>query len=214
MNVLVSTAAVAAAVPTAAFPIAAKPDQSDARLIELEQVIMTEYAKATEHDDEIDRLSAISAEEYCRLAKALYVVAASEIRCPTKEEKDAIWDKVYGISEFDDESRLKKLCEPHWKRVDTLTNEMWAIPAKTSRGRNAKLNVLLTTIMSDTWLACDEDVDYDAEQARKLLLEFAGDEVSEPWTARFARPSERIPGEQARTNDDCPSQIAARPQPA
>ena len=180
---LVGLATVPSSLPVAAAPLS-MPD--DRRLIELEEMIMAEHRLATQHDDEIWRLSEIWHTASARLSVALRDVAASEGRLPTEEERDAIWKHVGEMPECNEHNRLAKLGEPHFARLETLTKEMWTIPAHTSRGRSAKLNVLLTTVMGSTWRDVDEDVDYDARLARQLLLEFAGEEVSTPWNERFA----------------------------
>jgi hypothetical protein len=163
---------------------ASTPD--DRRLVELEEIIMAEHRLATQHDDEIWRLQAVWKNEYSRLLNELHVVAASEFRLATEQEREAVWEKVKELSEANEQSRLSGLVEPHWARTQALTEEMWAIPAQTSRGRSAKLKVLLVTVMPGTWLDPDTDVNYDEGLARQLLLEFAGHEAAKPWKEQFA----------------------------
>lgn len=180
MNMLVSTAAIS----TAAIAI---PAPDDHRLIELEEMIMAEHEKATAHDDELHRLHEIWSLEYRRLSAGMYIVAAAERRQPTDDERDAISQKISDMPECAEHTRLNDLTRPHWDCIDVLTKEMWPIPAHTSQGRKAKLNVLLNTVMgSREWLETDKDSDYDIRLFRQLLLEFAGEEAAAPWKEHFA----------------------------
>jgi hypothetical protein len=58
---------------------------------------------------------------------------------------------------------------------------MRAIPAFTKAGRAAKVRALVIHVMGAQWRASGEDLDWEKEQARALLGEFAGmseDELS------------------------------------
>ena len=51
---------------------------------------------------------------------------------------------------------------------------MIAIPAATQAGRGAKVRALLTHVCPSEWRGPAADLDWDKEQARALLGEFAG----------------------------------------
>jgi hypothetical protein len=61
------------------------------------------------------------------------------------------------------------------------------LPGSDGCHREAKLSVLLTAIMTGTWLECDDNADYDVRLARQLLLEFAG-VAAAAWKGRFTEP--------------------------
>ena len=51
---------------------------------------------------------------------------------------------------------------------------MMAIPATTQPGRAAKVRALLLLVLRDEWRGEAGPLDWDKEQARSLLAEFAG----------------------------------------
>ena len=51
---------------------------------------------------------------------------------------------------------------------------MTAIPAATQAGRAAKVRALLAHVCTSKWRGPTSDLDWDTEQARALLGEFAG----------------------------------------
>jgi hypothetical protein len=86
-----------------------------------------------------------------------------------REELDAFdaergLDSLYG--------RQDPLCD----RAFELTNRMWAIPAKTQAGRQAKAKRLLqlADCKNEPWRGAEEDLDYHIAMARKLIGELAG----------------------------------------
>jgi hypothetical protein len=83
-------------------------------------------------------------------------------------------------------SRLCKLQDPFYRRMDALVNEMFATPARTPEGRRAKAEVLLGCIMGDDWRHIDKETDYPELMARKLLIEFIGGEPGEMLRDQFA----------------------------
>ena len=180
MNMIVSAAAVGSSVTLAELG-------NEHRLCELESQILAEYEAANAHDDEIVRLRNIWGDEYERLHTALKIVALSEGRAPTKEERDAIKRHVKVMPEAQDFDRLVDLVEEHFWRIDTLTKEMWHIPATTAAGRRAKMSVFFVTIAHKNFQDSTVDADYDVDMVRRLLFEFAGKEASCGWVEYFER---------------------------
>jgi hypothetical protein len=60
------------------------------------------------------------------------------------------------------------------ERADRLWARMMAIPAATPAGSAAKVRALLVHVCTDDWRGPACDLDWDKEQARALLGEFAG----------------------------------------
>ena len=60
------------------------------------------------------------------------------------------------------------------KEIDQVFRRMMAIPATTQPGRAAKVRVLLVHVMRDEWRGPAGPLDWEKEQARALLGEFAG----------------------------------------
>jgi hypothetical protein len=83
-------------------------------------------------------------------------------------------------------SRLCKLQEPFYLRMDALVKEMFATPAHTAEGRRAKVTVLLGCILGDDFRHIDEETDYPELMARKLVIEFIGGEPGEMLRDQFA----------------------------
>jgi hypothetical protein len=96
---------------------------------------------------------------------------------------------VRQMSESAEQTRLVDLQEPHFTRMDELIKEMSAIPAQTPDGRRAMVEVLLTCIMPSDWLESDKDVNYEIDQARKLLIEFVGGEPAKRLQDQFVNGS-------------------------
>ncbi|SDR64251.1 hypothetical protein SAMN05519103_09579 [Rhizobiales bacterium GAS113] len=85
------------------------------------------------------------------------------------------------IDAFDAERGLKPLFErqdPLGDRAYDLTTAMWAIPAKTPAGRQAKVKRRLADSKSEPWCGPESgsgcDLDYHIKMVRRLLGEFAG----------------------------------------
>jgi hypothetical protein len=68
--------------------------------------------------------------------------------------------------------------------MDRLIERMWAIPAKTEAGREAKVSVLLSCVLD--WRDHDAEVDYRVSMARRLLTELVGGKASERMRDQFA----------------------------
>ena len=60
------------------------------------------------------------------------------------------------------------------KEIDQVFRRMMAIPATTQPGRAAKVRALLVHVMRDDWRGPAGPLDWEKEQARALLGEFAG----------------------------------------
>jgi hypothetical protein len=67
--------------------------------------------------------------------------------------------------------------------VDRLWARMMTIAAATPAGRAAKVRALLMHVCADGWRGAASDLDWDKEQARALLGEFAGMSEEELATA-------------------------------
>jgi hypothetical protein len=100
--------------------------------------------------------------------------------------KAEIWQRVKEMPESKKYSRLVNLARPHSAEAERLIKEMWAIPAKTSEGRRAKLVVLLGCIMEERWREGDWAADWDVLMARNLMIEFVGGEPAEQLRDQFA----------------------------
>ena len=177
MNMLVSTAAIAAA-----SNAAVSQPQDDRVLLELEDKIFEQYEAATAYDDEIIRLSEIWTDECKRLYReALAAEAESGVYLSSRER----WKLVTDIPECREHNRLCKLQEPHYLEMDRLVRQMFATPAHTAEGRRAKVMVLLGCILDDDWRRADDETDYPEQMARNLLIEFVGGEAAEQLRDQF-----------------------------
>jgi hypothetical protein len=164
-----------------AFPCRAPQD--DRRLLELEEQIFEQYEGACAFDAEIMRLSEIWTAE----SRRLYEESLSkEMETGTYLTPQARWALVTDMPECREHSRLTKLQDPFYKRMDALVKVMFATPAHTAEGRRAKATVLLGCIMGDDWRRPDAQTDYPEMMARKLLIEFIGGEPGEVLRAQFA----------------------------
>ena len=155
----------------------------DSALVKLEQEIFEQYEAATVYDDEIIRLSEIWNTE----GKRLYQEALSrEVQAGVYLTAQERWEIVTDMPESREHSRLCKLQEPFFARMDVLIREMFATPAHTAEGRRAKVQVLLGVIMGDRWQGVDAETDYPELMARNLLIEFIGGEPGEMLRGQFA----------------------------
>jgi hypothetical protein len=82
-------------------------------------------------------------------------------------------------------SRLCRLQEPVYAKMDSLIREMWAMPAHTAEGRRAKVQVLLVCILGQEWTVIDEETDYPVQMARDMLLELVGGEPGAQLREQF-----------------------------
>jgi hypothetical protein len=67
---------------------------------------------------------------------------------------------------------------------DRLTDKMWAIPAKTEAGRQAKAWVVLSCVLD--WRDRDDQVDWRVQMTRRLLADLVGGEAGKKIRDRFA----------------------------
>jgi hypothetical protein len=171
-GVAIGGAAVAAvATKAVALPL------DDSALVKLEEQIFEQYEGAAQYDDEIDRLAMIwHAESKRRLE-------AAEGSCLSQDER---WKLATDMDACREHSRLAKLQDPFYARMDALVKQMFAIPAHTAEGRRAKATVLLGCILGDDWRRADEETEYPERMARSLLIEFIGGEPGEMLRGQFA----------------------------
>jgi hypothetical protein len=153
--------------------------QDDSALVKLEEQIFEQYEAATAYDDEIIRLSDIWTAESHRL----YQESLSSDRALTPDER---WALVTDMPESREHSRLCRLQDPFYVKMDALVRQMFATPAHTAEGRRAKATVLLGVIMGDDWRCVDAETDYPEQMARRLLIEFVGGEPGEMLRDQFA----------------------------
>jgi hypothetical protein len=155
--------------------------QDDSALVKLEAQIFEQYEGAGAFDDKIIRRSEIWTTESNRL---YYASLDAEGNCPLGPKER--WALVTDMPESIEHSRLCKLQELFYLRMDALVKEMFATPAHTAEGRRAKVTVLLGCILGDDWRHIDEETDYPELMARKLLIEFIGGEPGEMLRDQFA----------------------------
>ena len=72
--------------------------------------------------------------------------------------KSSAWSSIFGVP----------------GRPDALFARLLAIPATTQIGRAAKVRALLVHVMRDEWRGPADEMEWEKEQARALLGEFAG----------------------------------------
>jgi hypothetical protein len=154
---------------------------NESTLLKLEEQIFEQYEGATAFDDEIIRLSEIWTTESNRL---YYASLDAEGNCPLGPQER--WNLVTDMPACVEHSRLCKLQEPFYARMDALVKEMFATPAHTAEGRRAKVTVLLGCILGNDWRGVDAETDYPELMARKLLIEFIGGEPGEMLRDQFA----------------------------
>jgi hypothetical protein len=169
-------AAAGAATATAPVTSLASP-HDDSALLGLEEAIFEAWAASHAHDDEIQRLEKVRRADYERRlqeeTKALKFISMT-----------ARWDAVRATPDGRELARLVKLSERHHERMAGLADQMWAIPAKTERGRSAKVGVLLSCILD--WREPDEEMDWRQIMARRLLVDLVGGGEAESFREVFA----------------------------
>jgi hypothetical protein len=84
------------------------------------------------------------------------------------------WEKAWAYSrESGRDAAIKERNE-----IDSQADRVWkrimAIPAATQAGRAAKVRALLMHVCANEWRGPASDLDWDKEQARALLGQFAG----------------------------------------
>jgi hypothetical protein len=65
-------------------------------------------------------------------------------------------------------SRLCRLQDPFYARMDALIKQMFATPAQTAEGRRAKATVLLGCVMGDEWRRVDAETDYPELMVKRI----------------------------------------------
>jgi hypothetical protein len=169
-------AAAVAITPAAAL----SQPQDDGRLLELEEQILEAHNAAKAHDDEIIRLQVIWSGELKRLNEEQEAGPLDAIR------QEDIWTRITEMPESKEHTRLMRLGEPHYQRMDQLIEQLQQLPARTEEGRAAKVTVLLRCAMGHEWLRSDNETDYDVREARNLLIELVGGESAAQLRAQFA----------------------------
>jgi hypothetical protein len=145
---------------------AGSPD--DSALLKLEEQHFEQHELAHAYDDEMNRLAWIWTDKY----RELYEASVLGHNTLSPQERA---DIVAAMAECIEHTRLGKLQDPHYARMDALVREMWAIPALTAEGRRAKVLVALDILPSD-WRVAEKDCDYGIRETRQLLFELVGGE--------------------------------------
>ena len=155
----------------------------DSELVKLEEQIFEQYEGAAQYDDEIFRLGEIWSAEMDRLYKE---ALAREVQAGVYLTPQERWKLVTDTPACIEHSRLSKLQEPFYRRMEALMTQMFATPAHTSEGRRAKVTVLLGCILGNDWRGRDEETEWPELMARNLLIEFIGGEPGEMLRSQFA----------------------------
>jgi len=180
-----AVAAASSAVSAGSLAVAAMPaaPQDDRKLLELEEQIFEQYNDACAFNDEIIRLSKI----WPGKARQLYDEALKkEWQAGVYITADERWKRAMDTPECREHSRLCKLQEPFYERMEALIKQMYATPAHTAEGRRAKFLVLLGVILGEDWQERDDETDYPQLMARRLLIELVGGEPGERLRDQFA----------------------------
>jgi hypothetical protein len=158
-------------------PATASPSD-DSALLALEEEYFNQDELAHSYDDEIDRVADIWQ------AKSREIYGASlDGSCPlTVQERS---DIISEIPECKEHTRLDRLQNIHFEKMDAIVKQMWATPALTPEGRRAKVLVALNLLPS-SWRHLDENTDYGVRETRQLLIEFIGGEPGEQLREQFA----------------------------
>jgi hypothetical protein len=174
-----ASAASATALAAAAMPVhqACMASLDDSALLKLEEQIFEQYEGAAQYDDEIYRLAMIWHTESARRLEAAEGSGLSQ---------DERWKLATDMDACREHSRLSKLQDPFYARMDALVKQMFAIPARTEDGRRAKAAVLISCVMGPDWQRAEEHTEYPESMARKLLIEFIGGEPGEMLRDQFA----------------------------
>jgi hypothetical protein len=183
MNAMVAGAATVT-VPTIAQ---AAPD-STAELLDLEEQIFSAHEAATVDHAEIGRLHGIICAEAKRIYDEALTEEARQGQYLTPNER---WNQALAMPESKEHDRLVRLAQPHYDRVDELIKRMWAIPATTPEGRQAKFLVLLNFVLAGYWSVEDgdwraADSDWHIRMTRDLMIEFIGGEPAKQLRDQFA----------------------------
>jgi hypothetical protein len=174
----VASAVSATALAAAAMPVRQACMADDSALLKLEEQIFEQYESAAAFDPEMIRLQDIWTAELKRLTDAFYT-GQSEL---TREE---IWERVKAMPESKEHTRLGKLQDPSYLRMDALIKQMFATPAHTAEGRRAKAAVLISCVMGSDWQGAEEHTEYPESMARRLLIDFIGGEPGEMLRGQF-----------------------------
>jgi hypothetical protein len=158
-----------ASVPALALPAvaAATPnDADDAELITLAA--------------EIDRLLALGEDIYAKgvdpseeTSQSL-MKEALDARRRNQTDFDERWEKAWAYSrESGREAAIKEQAQLA-SQADRLWARMMAIPASTQAGRAAKVRALLTHVCPSEWRGPTGPLDWEIQETRALLGQFAG----------------------------------------
>jgi hypothetical protein len=182
---MVSAAASVASVGTLAAAAMPAPQAiaDDSELLKLEELIFAQHEKATAYDDEIVMLSDIWTAESSRLYQE---ALDAEVRSGVYQSAEERWKLATEMPECIEHNRLSNLQETHYLEMDKLVRQMWATPAHTPEGRQAKVWVLLGVIMGGKWRETDDRMEYEKHRARDLLIEFVGGEPGAQLRDQFA----------------------------
>ncbi|WP_063682810.1 hypothetical protein [Bradyrhizobium stylosanthis] len=172
---LAGAAVAALAVTPVAAVAAATAD--DAELLGLRDQIFEAWEASLAHDDETALLPELRETEYNRL---LAQERSSGRYISSYERHEA----VYAMPEVQRLDQLVALAEEHFERMAELVEQMWGIPATTEAGRSAKVQVLLSCIMD--WRQPDEEMDWSALMARRLLVDLVGGAEAESFREIYA----------------------------
>lgn len=170
-----ATAGAGASATMAATALASSDD--DSALLQLEEQIFDAWHAANADNDETCRISEVRSAVYDKLVEA----EKAQLRFISSRDR---WELVFSDPEVQRLDRLVTLSDQHWGRMNELVERMWAIPANTEAGRNAKVIVLLSCILD--WRDRDEELDWRPFMARRLLIDFVGGEAAESLRGQFA----------------------------
>jgi hypothetical protein len=193
MNMIVRTTAAAAVVPA----LAQATPENEAKLLRLEEQIFAEKEAINGLDSEIAPLAEIFEAECRRLMGAEMAALASDWKIdgigPSREKERQIWDLARKVPAAVEQARLEDTRDRHSKRMCELIDEMWATPANTPEGRQAKFFVLLNCVLAGKWSVEDGDwragdweADWHIELARNMMIEFIGGEPATLLREQFS----------------------------
>jgi hypothetical protein len=170
---LAAMAGATAAVPATAF---ASPDD-DSELLKLEEEIFDAWWAVNAHNDEIARLDDIRRDEYERLLAQ----EKAEGRFIGYEER---WQAASSTPDGRELARLVTITTQHAERMTSLIDKVWAIPAHTEAGRQAKADVAICCVLD--WRDRDDEVGWRVRTTRRLLADLVGGEAGRNMREQFA----------------------------
>jgi hypothetical protein len=156
----------ASALALPAVAVAAMASDADAELIALAA--------------EIERLRAVGEEIYAERVdpfdetfNSLMDEALAARGCDPAHFEEH-WAKAWAYSRESGRDAAVKERNEIDSQADRLWARMMAVPAASQAGRSAKVRALLMHVCANEWRGPACDLDWDKEQARALLAEFAG----------------------------------------